>query len=376
VIDELMAMRKRLLLATGLGLSGGVGSACLESAPLDECFERAERKYKDRFEVVQVYVSPGEECPDENSDEVREEAKLAGTCWVDGFTVALNHVACGPRIAEPYCEYVAVYAGKLKCEILGGRPFLVDGELRSAGAQRREDWAAGIAIEVRVPEDPELRRVLARHWTTMALAEHASIAAFARFAIQLMQLGAPAGLVRGCQAAMADETRHARLAFALASRFAQAPVGPRALDVRGAVTGGLEVGAILRDVVVEGCLGETRAAMELRVAAAHCTEPALAAALLGIADDEERHAALAWRFVDWLLSRRPELASSFERALEHALTRRMPDPEPSGLDWGMLDRERLRALDAGVLIEIVAPLGRAVLTNGLHAWGAEPCSEH
>jgi hypothetical protein len=362
VIGELMAMRKRLLLATGLGLGGGAGSACLEHAPLDECFERAERKYKDRFEVVQIYVSPGEACPDENSEEVREEAKSVGTCWSTstGVEVAVNHIACGPRISEPYCEYVAVYARKLDCEILGGRPFLVDGAQRSATAHRREDWAADVAVAVRVPDDPALRRMLARHWTTMALAEHASIAAFARFAIQLMQLGAPAALLRGCQAAIEDETRHARLAFALASRFAGAPVGPGALDVRGAVAGH-EVAAILRDVVAEGCIGETRAAMELRLAATHCTEPALALALAGIADDEERHAALAWRFVDWLLRRRPELACEFERALELALIRRTPDPEPNGLDWGLLDRERLRALDAGVLTEIVAPLGRAML---------------
>jgi hypothetical protein len=357
-----MAMRKRLLLATGLGLGGGAGSACLEHAPLDECFERAERKYKDRFEVVQIYISPGETCPDENSEEVREEAKSVATCWAGGGSVTLNHIACGPRISEPYCEYVAVYAGKLDCEILGGRPFLVDGEQRSASAHCREDWAADIAVAVRVPDDPALRRMLARHWTTMALAEHASIAAFARFAIQLMQLGAPAGLLRGCQAAIEDETRHARLAFALASRFAGAPVGPGALDVRGAVAGH-EVAAILRDVVAEGCIGETRAAMELRLAAAHCREPALALALAGIADDEEHHAALAWRFVDWLLRRRPELACVFERALELALAliRRTPAPELNGLDWGLLDRKRLRALDAGVLTEIVAPLGRAML---------------
>ena len=63
--------------------------------------------------------------------------------------------------------------------------------------------------------------------------EHASIAAFARFSLELLAFGAPPDLVEQAQAAMADETRHAKLCFALAGAYAERPIGPGALDMTG-----------------------------------------------------------------------------------------------------------------------------------------------
>ena len=53
----------------------------------------------------------------------------------------------------------------------------------------------------------EVRTKLAECWAQDALAEHASIASFARFTLQLMAVGAPPQLLADTQRAAADEVR-------------------------------------------------------------------------------------------------------------------------------------------------------------------------
>jgi hypothetical protein len=86
--------------------------------------------------------------------------------------------------------------------------------------------------------------------------EHASIAAFARFALQLLAVGAPPDLVHGAQIAMGDEADHARLAFRLASAYAVRAVGPSALDIFGALDG-FCIEQLVATLLREGCIGET-----------------------------------------------------------------------------------------------------------------------
>ena len=134
--------------------------------------------------------------------------------------------------------------------------------------------------------------------------EHASIAAFARFSLQLLALGAPPSLVESCTQALADETTHTKLCFAIASAYAGHALSPGALDVERC----LEASSLL-DVVdlvlVEGCVGETVAALTaLECADAEC-DPAIRAVYARIARDEQSHAELAFGFVRWALERDP-----------------------------------------------------------------------
>lgn len=69
-------------------------------------------------------------------------------------------------------------------------------------------------------------KAAADFWTRVGLMEHASVAAFSRFSLQLMALGAPSDLLQKSHEAAADEIRHARDAFALAGHYAGRPVGP------------------------------------------------------------------------------------------------------------------------------------------------------
>ena len=167
-----------------------------------------------------------------------------------------------------------------------------------AGPEMRWQLAGARPNTARVSSADRAR--LAEEWTKVGLMEHASIAAFARFTLQLMSLGAPADLVERSNAATSDETLHAKLAFTIASAYAGRDVGPGRLDVRGALEGG-SLEEILINVIREGCIGETVAAVEAAEALEHAVDPMVRDALARISKDELRHADLAWQFVRWAI---------------------------------------------------------------------------
>ncbi|WP_437669131.1 ferritin-like domain-containing protein [Sorangium sp. So ce131] len=256
-----------------------------------------------------------------------------------------------------------------------GRPFLVDGVERTAGTAARGDWRAPAAALPGSPRQDVLsdtqRAALAAHWTRAALLEHASIAAFARFALQLLSLGAPPELVAAAQAAMGDETEHARLCFALASAFAGRDVGPGPLSIDGAL-GGADPRAILVTAVREGCIGETVAAIEAAEAALHATDPAVRSALEKIAEDETRHAELAFRFAAWMIDRDPALAGVVADELAAAAQRAPAAPDAPDddrgdaagtLGFGVLSPRQRREIRERALAQVVAPCARALLAR-------------
>lgn len=253
---------------------------------------------------------------------------------------------------------------EIECAI--GRPFLVDGSARVASVVGRRDFAA---LDLR----PRLeglsmreRESLAARWAEIGQMEHASIAAFARFALQLLSLGAPSDLLESTHAAMADETAHARSAFGLASAYGERAVGPGPLSLEAALDGH-DVRAILEGTIVEGCVGETVAAVEAAEAAAHADDPVVGAVLRRIAEDETRHAELAWRFVDWLLARDASLAPVARRAFAEAMAigRRVDDEDeaPAEIDLlrhGVIGARDRCALRARVIRDVLRPLAGRV----------------
>ena len=180
-----------------------------------------------------------------------------------------------------------------------GRPFVIDAQAVVAPAVAREDWRAVQLAPTMV--ETSLAATLAAHWTRIGQLEHASVAAFAQFALQLLAVGAPPTLVLAAQQALADELEHARLAFGLASLYAGTGVGPGPLVIAG-LDAGVDLATLVDAVIREACLGETLAAFEAREAAAQAEDPGVRAALREIAEDEARHAELGWRFVQWALA--------------------------------------------------------------------------
>jgi hypothetical protein len=175
-----------------------------------------------------------------------------------------------------------------------GRPFVVQGEARVADAARRRDWRA---LTPSLPEGAPL--AVAREWLGDALLEHASIASFARLALDLLALGAPADLVHDTMRAASDEIEHAKVCFALAST-PNAPVGPGALATDDACSRA-DLTALAVATAREGCVGETLGALVASERARCTRQPMLKRALARIAADEARHAALAWRIVRWAI---------------------------------------------------------------------------
>lgn len=180
-----------------------------------------------------------------------------------------------------------------------GRPFLIDGEARTANIETREDWCENTSLTNIADLPLNLRNELAEAWEHTARMEHASIAAFARFALELLSLGAPSELIMRTNAAMVDETNHARLAFALAGAYRGKPVGPGRLAMDGAMDEGDDLASILRRVIREGCVGETVAAVEAGEGAARSRNETVRTTLETISADESMHAELAWKTVLW-----------------------------------------------------------------------------
>lgn len=195
-----------------------------------------------------------------------------------------------------------------------GRPFLIESTARVAPPILAEEWC-GHTIEPNVGWlSPIERAQAAEHWTRMGQMEHASIAAFARFNLQLLALGAPPELLEASTRALADETAHAKLCFALASAYAGHAVGPGPLDITGSLAP-IALAEVVDLVIDEGCYGETSAALTALEAADAASDPVIAAAYARIARDEQRHAELAFRFVRWAIERSPGLTARVRSAM-------------------------------------------------------------
>jgi hypothetical protein len=167
------------------------------------------------------------------------------------------------------------------------------GEVRTAPDARGDTWSApGVRVARRDP-------ARGKKWARDAALEHASIASFARVSLELLALGAPPDLVADSHRAALDEIEHARQAYALASAHAgqgRAP-GPLAIPPLGDVS----FASFARATLHDACIGETSATLEAARDAELATEPRERAALAAIAEDEARHAELAWRMLAWAL---------------------------------------------------------------------------
>lgn len=246
-----------------------------------------------------------------------------------------------------------------------GRPLLVGDEIRVAPACARSDWSSA-APWLDVPE--VLRERVREGWLARAAMEHASIAAFARFTLQLLELGASAELIDAAQVAGRDEARHARLCYAIASQLG-GPVGPDRLDLRG-LDLDVDPARVVFESIVEGCIGETIAAAKMRYLAARAESPEIAAMLESIAEDEATHAALAWRALDWMLHNFDVGAvarETFAAAIRQGSCSQVRPREGAMVRYGVLDDATSEWVAAEVLRDVIAPAAAGLLDTRLAA---------
>lgn len=245
-----------------------------------------------------------------------------------------------------------------------------------APAIPRDDWRVLSEKNASPPGDAVLataheRTALAAHWEREAATEHASIAAFARASLSLMAIGAPPELLIETQAAALDEVEHAKIAYSLSSMYSGDSVGPGSLDLRSLGEVARTPAAVAREAIIEGCAGESVAALSLREAAQSALDPAIAPALRRIATDEERHAELAWRTVAFALRSDPEPVKQAILECIQIFTGELLDlasgpAEADALDLsahGVLGVPAQRRIRAAALSEVVLPCLRALLAR-------------
>jgi len=299
----------------------------------------------------------------------------SGGCDLTHYTCQSAADTCGSDLdcAGPteQCRFDEM-ASRFRCipeSCAIGRPFLVEGVPRIAPAATRTDWKELALLPKLAEVDATLSAHLAEQWTQVALMEHASIAAFARFTLQLMSLGAPASLIERATAAMVDETKHARACFAVASGYANAPLGPGRLAVERSL-GESSLLEIVLNTIREGCVGETVAAIEAREAAEHACDPALRELLLLISEDETRHAELAYRFVKWALAQGgPALARAVRQEFAELAAETPParsaltDLDDALLRHGIVPGVMRQAIRARAFAEVILPCSHALFTT-------------
>ncbi len=175
-----------------------------------------------------------------------------------------------------------------------------------------------------------------------------------------MANGAPAALISAATRAMADEIAHARAATGIACAIDGQPRGYGPLEVTGSLEDASPA-ALLRDTLIEGCIGETIASAIAHASSEECTEPTIRSALARICADEQRHALLAWRTVRWLLDTHPELrAEAVALLASHRLGQR-PADSPGVPALGMLSARQQHAIAESVLKDVIAPCAHALL---------------
>jgi hypothetical protein len=143
------------------------------------------------------------------------------------------------------------------------------------------------------------RRGLA--WANAGAAEHASVAAFGRLALQLLALGAPAALVRDVHRAALDELGHAELCWSLARRFGESVESPGPFPFSEPVATNLDLAELAAAVVRDGCIEETLGAHLALELARSAPEADVRAAMTTIAGEEAQHAVLSFRILAWAL---------------------------------------------------------------------------
>ncbi|MEZ4317093.1 MAG: hypothetical protein R3F61_06305 [Myxococcota bacterium] len=158
-------------------------------------------------------------------------------------------------------------------------------------------------------------------WARYALAEHASVAAFARHTLELLALGAPLELIEAVGRAQADEVRHAAVCLAMARvHGADVEIGPLDTGLPPSTT----LFDVLAGVASEGCVAEALSVWSMLDDLETEADPQARAVLESLVQDEMRHAELAWRTMRWGF---PQLGEAEQDAILALLDER-PDHVP------------------------------------------------
>ena len=338
---------------------GSDSSVCNPAIDPPACDVKLEPEYELR--PLCFTLEQGQSCDTIPDDAVIEQVWDCLAC--DGFPEGIE---CEPfEVGQNSCCRWVVIAPGQSCP---GRPFIVEGTARVPPTVDRPDWARPCHPALH-DMDAHARSVLAQAWAAEAAHEAASVASFSRFVLQLISLGAPPQLLTRAQAAIADEVEHSRIFYGLAAAYGGAAVGPGPLPIEGALAdAGDPVGCAV-SACTEGCIAETISALQLAVAATKTQDASTRALLERVAEDELRHAELAWAAVAWMLRRgdanmRSAVANAFLHATESVprAVSRSDHLDPDTLHrCGRLTADERLEVAQRALEQCIAPAASALL---------------
>ena len=335
----------------GVTSTGGTSPVCTTGSVGQECFTL------EQLEAIVNNPSPGGAPPPPDAG-MRPYIEVTDCL---PFTQVMNG-CCNPAISGPDRD------GELCCYefCVGaccGRPFVSGGGARLAEVAVRGDWVSRRSGDDAVELEPATARALRAAWLDDARGEHASVASFARFTLELLGLGAPAELVLDAQRAALDEIDHARVCFAVVARISGETLGPGPLDASDAAPR-RSLAACAAAAVREGCVGETIAAAIASAELDRARDPAARQALERIAADEARHAEASYRFVAWALATgsadvKRAVRLAFEQALAEPAA--CPAEMPPGVDidawhrFGRLTPSERHDVARATLADVIRP---------------------
>ncbi len=344
----------------GIGGTAGAPAECDAASPGDggEVLDAASDAWRGELVCKDGLQGASDACP------AACEVAPALVCF-DGNRAVIA-VYGGPYPAGTLCCY-DVLAESYPCYV--GRTFFIDEGVVTAPLRRGKGWKQGPAPDATLL-DRATRRALGDAWARDGLFEHASVASFARFVMQLLAVGAPSDLVLAAHAAASDEVAHAELSLCLASRYLDEPVEPANLPYPAPLAIEPDLAAIAAETVMEGCIGETVATLQALAALENTTDPAVRAVLERTVLDEARHAELAWRFMAWALAAggaETDFAIARAFAAFHPPPPRAEDLSAVDLDeyrrHGRQTAVEARAIAESILADVVQPCARALLAR-------------
>lgn len=199
-------------------------------------------------------------------------------------------------------------------------------------------WGSAGALSLPLPDS--VRSSLGAEWRDNARKEHASVAAFAQLALDLMAVGAPPDLIAKAHQDALDEVRHAGTCFEVArdidgivespQPFPEARVQKRLLTFSRP----LALSQIALDALVDGVLNEGIAARLLAALAGRCEIPSLAFKLRSMARDESRHAAHSWEIIAWCMQEGGTIVMSALRGAVNSMPRSVCSALPAAARAG------------------------------------------
>ena len=180
-----------------------------------------------------------------------------------------------------------------------GRPLMFEGEAQLAQLTPGRDWSHNQPSARTRTLTLKERKVVGQYWLRTARLEHASVASFQQFSLDLLRFGAPPELLKRANKAALDEIEHAQAAFALAESYLTFPLQPSSWEIKSETcrTWADFAESIAREAAINETLAVIMASVQLR----NATDPAVRHLLIRIINEEAEHAELAWDTLRWCL---------------------------------------------------------------------------